>query len=105
MDWLGSTGIAACLVGISVAVVGAAAMIRFVHHGSERTKALRFVYGGMAITNVGIALFLLSRPENVLGLPLKLALALAFVLLGARVGVPAILLRPSDVEHGPSEKH
>jgi len=96
MELLGWAGLVLTLVGIVGGAIAIGALIRQRHDLERRAYLLRVTLTCAAATNVGIAIFVVSRPAEVLRNPLNFALAIVFLLLAARLGARAVQLRGPD---------
>ena len=94
MEWLGDGAIVVVVFGVAAAVLGLLTIMVRVRDDRGRTAGMRLQYGGMAVANLGLSLFVLSRPANVLPLPFNVAFALVFFALFARMAVAAAFLKP-----------
>jgi len=96
MELTGSLGLALMVGGFVVAGIGTLIVMVFSRDASKRTTGLRVSRAGGATSIAGRGVYLLSRPDKTLPLPMKLALFLAFVLIAARLAIRAGLLKPPE---------
>ena len=95
MEWLGGLAIVGAALGFAVVVVGLSVMvIGGVRHDRRLTVGLRTVYGGAAVVDLGFIVFVLSRPSQLLPLPLKVVVAVVVGTTGIRLAGAAASSKP-----------
>ena len=70
MESLGAGGMVVAVLGLAVTIVGLITIIWRVRDDRRRTAGLRVQYVGMAVVNLGLSLFMLSSPAEILPSPL-----------------------------------
>lgn len=97
MEGIGVAGNVVAVLGLVVGILGLGRIVISMGDDARRTRGVRIVWAGMAITGVGIAIIMLSRPERILPFPVNLAFGLVFLLVSIRLAVSAATLRPPDL--------
>lgn len=94
MELLGGAALAVAIFGFAVSLVGVLVVIWRVRDDTRRPDGLRITYAGSALACLGMSVFVLSRPADLLPPPLNLVLAGLVLVPFVRLARRAAFLRP-----------